>query len=66
MDVQYADVEVPLTGTDGNAFAIIGSVARALRLVHGEAAASAYVAKASAVGSYDGLLALTMQTVQVQ
>lgn len=30
-DVKYPEIEVRLTGSDGNAFAIIGNVARAMR-----------------------------------
>ena len=31
MDVKYPDIEVQLSGEDGNAYAIIGAVSRALR-----------------------------------
>lgn len=45
----YPNVEVQLSGRDGNAFAIIG----------------AFTAEVDNVGSYDGLLQLAMRTVSV-
>lgn len=62
---KFPHVEVELIGHDGNAFAILGRVKRALRKenVH-PADIEAYIAEATA-GDYDHLLAVTMQTVEV-
>lgn len=62
---KYPDVTVRLTGNDGNAFAIIGNVARHLRRAHGAKAADAYRNEAMKQDSYDALLRFTMQTVEV-
>ena len=61
----YPHVHVQLTGTDGNVFAIIGTVARALRRDVGAAAANAFTSAALACGSYDAVLRLAMATVDV-
>ena len=61
----YPHVHVQLTGTDGNAFAIIGTVAAALRREVGPGAAAAFTTAAFACGSYDDLLQLAMTTVEV-
>ncbi len=65
MDVKYPDVEVQLTGTDGNAFAVIGAVTRALRREVGADAAAEFQADALDAESYDALLRLAMSTVEV-
>jgi len=64
-EIQYPDVTVQLTGEDGNAFAIIGTVARALRKTGHREAADAFITDAMALGSYDDLLRLCMTTVDV-
>jgi hypothetical protein len=61
----YPDITVQLTGRDGNAYAIIGAVARELRRQVGDAAATAFAAAAFECGSYDELLQLAMATVTV-
>lgn len=63
--VLYPDVTVPLVNRDGNAFAIIATVADAIRDVHGPNRAAAYEAAAWLCTSYDELLALTQRTVTV-
>jgi hypothetical protein len=63
--VKYPDVTVQLTGVDGNAMLIVGRVAKAIRRVHGNEAATAYVNEATS-GSYDDLLQVTMRTVEVE
>jgi hypothetical protein len=63
-DVKYPDVTVELTGTDGNAFAILGKVKKAISEAHGRDAGSAYFDEATA-GDYDALLRVTMQYVDV-
>ena len=60
---KYPNVEVKLVGEDGNAFAILGRVSRAMRLAGvpaGERAAFVNEAKA---GDYDHLLATVMRWV---
>jgi hypothetical protein len=61
----YPDVTVHLTGTDGNVFAIIGAVQKAIRRAHGSGAASAFATEAMAQPSYDAVLRLVMRTVEV-
>jgi hypothetical protein len=61
----YPGVHVQLTGMDGNAFMIIGLVARALRRDISDDAAATFTAAAQACGSYDELLQLAMSTVDV-
>jgi hypothetical protein len=63
MDVKYPDVAVKLVGEDGNAFAIIGRTARAIRRAKGVEAANTFSAAAMACGSYDELLGLVVRTV---
>ena len=61
----YPHVHVQLTGADGNAFAIIGAVAKALRRDVGPDAATTFTTAAFACGSYDDLLRLAMTTAEV-
>lgn len=64
MEVKYPDVEVQLSGEDGNAFAILGTVSRALkRAGHGDAV-SEFMDEATA-GDYDELLQTCMRWVVV-
>jgi hypothetical protein len=64
MEVKYPDVHVSLVGEDGNAYAILGRVSKALRRAgHGDVV-SEYTAEATA-GDYDDLLATTMRWVEV-
>jgi hypothetical protein len=65
MTPTYPDVEVALVGEDGNAFAIIGRVSKALKSAGYPDAAAEFRVAAFASSSYDDLLALTMQTVEV-
>lgn len=62
----HPDVTVPLTGRDGNAFAIIGRVTLALIAAGKPEAASEFRAHALACASYDELLQLAMETVEVE
>ena len=70
------DIEVQLTGTDGNAFAIMGQVQRAIKhsvgedgvfatYAEAEAAAKEFYAEATS-GDYDHLLQTCIKTVHVQ
>ncbi len=61
----YPDIRVTLTGTDGNAFAVLSAVNRALRRAGiGKVERDAFIAEATA-GDYDHLLATAMQWVDV-
>ena len=60
----YPDVLVQLTGTDGNAYAVIGAVEQALRAAGEGEAAEAFRAEAMK-GDYDALLRTVMLTVEV-
>jgi hypothetical protein len=61
---KYPDIEVQLTGQDGNAFMILGAVQRALREAVGPAEASAFMDDATA-GDYNDLLTTAMRWVTV-
>jgi hypothetical protein len=63
--IRYPDVQVQLTGRSGNAFAIIGAVAGALRREVSAEAAAEFSNAAMGCGSYDELLQLAMSTVDV-
>lgn len=65
-DIKYPSITVRLTGTDGNAFAIIGAVARELRREAGREVADEFQSAAFSCGSYDALLQLCMRTVNVE
>jgi hypothetical protein len=62
---KFPDVEVQLSGEDGNVFAIIGRVRRALKSAGHADAAETYSKAAMACKSYDEVLRLTMETVDV-
>ena len=63
---KYPGVVVELIGENGNAFAIIGAVAKSLRREVGRDAAGEWEAKALACGSYDALLRLALSWVTVE
>jgi hypothetical protein len=65
MTPKYPDITVPLTGTDGNAYAILGKVTQALRQADiTQPERDAFLAEATA-GNYDELLQTVMQWVDV-
>ena len=64
-DIEYPEIEVTLTGEDGNAFAIIGRVSKAIRQNRGPSEASAFTDAATSCGSYGELLSLAARTVVV-
>jgi hypothetical protein len=65
MDPKYPHITVQLTGTDGNAFAILGRVSRALRQAGvSQAEREAFTQEATA-SNYDGLLQTVMRWVEV-
>jgi len=59
------DVVVKLIGEDGNAFAILGKVEKALKRAGYPELAEEYFQKATA-GDYDHLLRTTMEYVEVE
>lgn len=66
IEIKYPDIEVKLVGEDGNAFAIMGRVMRALK----DAGVSKeeidqYYAESTS-GDYDNLLATAVRWVSVQ
>lgn len=62
---RYPDIEVQLVGEDGNAFAVLGRVQRALREAGvPEAVVREFLAEATA-GDYDHLLGTVMRWVTV-
>ena len=64
MEPLYPDVEVELVGQDGNAFAILGAVSKALRRAgHGDAV-DAFMKEATS-GDYDHLLQTAVKYVEV-
>ncbi|MDP9821046.1 hypothetical protein [Nocardioides massiliensis] len=63
---RYPDLTVQLSGHDGNAFAVLGRVARALKS-HGVSAAEVQQFNDEAMsGSYDDLLRTCARWVEVQ
>lgn len=62
---RYPDVQVPLTGTDGNVFSIMGAVARELRRAGVSAEEIEQYREESMSGDYDNLLATAMRWVDV-
>jgi GrpB-like predicted nucleotidyltransferase (UPF0157 family) len=65
MSTKYPDIEVQLTGNDGNAFAVMGAVQRAMRR-HPEAKNDiAELQKEAMSGDYNHLLMTCMEYVTV-
>jgi hypothetical protein len=65
LEIRYPEITVQLTGVDGNAFMILGTVQRELRRGGVPAAeVSEFVAEATA-GDYDHLLQTCMRWVEV-
>ncbi len=59
------DVTVKLVGEDGNVFSIIGKVSKALKRAGKKELASEFVDLAFASGSYDEVIQLVMEYVEV-
>ncbi len=55
-----------LSGTDGNVFAVIGRVQKALRRAGEESRAHEFVERAFGAGSYDEVLRLCFEYVEVR
>lgn len=64
-DIKFPHVEVQLSGTDGNAFVLIGTVRRALRRAGVPAADIDAFANEAMSGNYDHVLQTIMRTVTV-
>lgn len=65
-DVKYPDVTVQLIGADGNAFAILGKVQRALREAGADKAEIEDFMAEAMSGDYDHLLATVTAWVEVE
>lgn len=62
---KYPDLEVQLTGTDGNAFAVMGAVGKALRKGGVPKDERDAVQAEMMAGDYDHLLQTAMKTLAV-
>lgn len=66
MTVKYPQIQLKLTGGDGNAFAVLGQVQHALRKAGvPKAEIDAFIEEATS-GDYDHLLATCLKTVDVE
>ena len=63
--IKHPNIKVQLTGTDGNAFALIGRVQGALRKAGVSAEERANFTKEATSGDYNHLLATCMKWVDV-
>jgi len=63
--IRHPEAQVRLTGTDGNAYAILGAVRTALRTAGHADEVDAFLAEAPS-GDYSHLLATCMRWVTVQ
>jgi hypothetical protein len=64
-EIRHPDVEVQLTGQDGNAFAVLGAVRKALVDAGHQDEVEAFLAEATS-GDYDHLLGTCMRWVNVR
>lgn len=62
---KYPNIEVQLSGRDGNAFAIMGAVSTALKRAGHADEVSDYMAESTS-GDYDNLLVTAMKWVTVK
>lgn len=65
MKPRYPEIEVELSGDDGNALYVVGKVRRALRRAGIAAAEIAAFTTEATAGDYDQLLATCMSWVEV-
>jgi hypothetical protein len=65
METKYPEIEVQLTGNDGNAFAVMGVVSKALRRAGVSKDEITQYQKESMSGDYDNLLATACKWVSV-
>jgi hypothetical protein len=66
MTPRYPDIRVRLVGEDGNAFAILGRVMRAMRRAGLPPEEVVAFREEAATGDYDDLLAAVMRWVDVE
>jgi hypothetical protein len=64
-DTKYPEIEVKLTGTDGNAFALLGKVKRALAKAGVSTEEQSEFVKEAMSGDYQNLLATCCRWVEV-
>jgi hypothetical protein len=64
-EIRYPEIKVTLTGTDGNAFAIMGAVTAALKKAGVSAEEQKLYFAESTSGDYDNLLQTAMRWVDV-
>ena len=65
MEAKHPEITVQLTGTDGNAFAVIGTVTRALRRAGVSKEERDQFTKEAMSGDYDNVLATCFKWVEV-
>jgi hypothetical protein len=63
--VKYPEIEVQLSGEDGNAFSIVGTVSRALKRARVPAEEVALFRSEAMSGDYDNVLQTAMRWVEV-
>ncbi|MBT6051399.1 MAG: hypothetical protein HOG49_31755 [Candidatus Scalindua sp.] len=63
--MKYPDIKVQLTGNDGNAYAILANVGKALKRANVDAAEIASFKHEAMFGDYDHLLQTCMRWVTV-
>jgi hypothetical protein len=64
-DIKYPDIEVQLTGNDGNAYAVLGNVKRALRRAKVDSHEIELFMQEAMSGDYDHLLQTCCKWVTV-
>lgn len=65
MEIKYPEIEVQLTGNDGNAFSIMGAVSKALRRGGASKEEIELYMTESMSGDYNNLLRVAMRWVNV-
>lgn len=65
MEVKYPEIEVELTGEDGNAYAILGAVRKALHRAGISVEEQSAFHKEATSGDYDHVLQTAMRWVEV-
>ena len=66
MNPKYPNIEVELTGTDSNAFAVMGRVCKALRRAGASDDTIQQFQKEATAGDYDDLLRTCMRWVECE
>ena len=66
MNVRFPQVKVKLTGEDGNAFAIVGRVIKAMKTAGVEQVFIDQYRAEAMKGNYDNLLRVSMHYVEVE